>query len=65
VPRSPQGSGLCILLRVSRDGLSPLDLKLVATEGLNPYVGAGAHYSSSRRKIAIPELMSVVSQADR
>ena len=41
VPRIDVDDESFALVRVSSDGISPLDLKLVATEGDHPYVGKG------------------------
>lgn len=41
IPRSDDPTTF-VLVHVSRSGKAPLDLKLVATEGESPYVGAGA-----------------------
>ena len=42
ISRAPhRAEGDFILLHISQDGPSDLDLKLIATEGTTPYVGAG------------------------
>ena len=41
IARSDVDDHSCILLHVSSDGPAPLDLRLLATEGSNPYVGSG------------------------
>ena len=52
IPRIDIDDESFVLVHVTSDGTSPLDLKLVATEGDHPYVGKGMfNYSEPPSKV--------------